>query len=528
MGASQGGGPVWEYPSSSSAHANRIAAIVPFAGVSYPFQERSNILKFGNVRVWAFHNLHDSDVPASFTIDYVDFYNNPPVPAIPAKKTIFDAYGHNVGFLPMMGYYTENGMDVYQWMLQYARTPTTAFAGEDQEIAVPASSVTLSAGGKAPDGTVASYFWQKTSGPASGTISNTSSASPTVTGLSKGTYIFSVTLTGNNGSTATDDVAITVNPGAQRIQAENYTAAYGVIPTTSAFEGGQTVLNAIDSTDWMEYNVTVPTSAVYRLRFRAGSFYGASKLRILDNSGNLLGDTMNVYGTFHWDSLMNMYINIPLQAGTQTIRVQNAGSLLDQPWYYNWFEIIDDPVASAVLPVNFTLFNASCVNDGVQLLWKTDGESNSRNFVIERSVDGGTWTRLATIPAAEQATSERTYTWKDHAPVAKAYYRIVQTDIDERTTLSSIIRSNCGGKTSLTVFPNPVTERATLNITLEQPSKISFTLLDAGGAILRTMAYDLPEGSNQLPLNMQGLASGNYILKAKWGNSEKSFHLIKQ
>ena len=526
MGASQGGGPVWEYPSYSSAYANRIAAIVPFAGVSYPFQEKSNIMKYANVRIWAFHNLHDADVPASFTIDYVDFYNNPPVPAIPAKKTIFDAYGHNVGFLPMMGYYTEDGMDVYQWMLQYQRTPTTAFAGEDQEIAVPASSVTLSAGGTAPDGTVASYQWQKISGPASGTFSNTAIANPTVTGLSKGTYIFRVTLTGNNNSTATDDVAITVNPGAQRIQAENYTAAYGVIPTPTTDEPGGIMLNAIDSSDWMEYSITVPSSAVYRFRFRAGSFYGASKLRILDHSGTLL-DTMNVYGTWHWDSLMNMYVNIPLQAGTQTIRIQNAGNLIGQPWYFNWFEVIDDPVSAIVLPVNFTLFNAHCINNGVQLIWKTEGESGTRDFTVEKSTDGRTWNRMATLPAASQSNTERSYSWRDNDPRGQGYYRIVETDLDGRTTISSIIRSDCGLRASMNVFPNPVADKAIVSITLDQASRVSFRLVDLKGAVVRSRESMLPAGNSQVPFSMKGLPKGNYVLMARWENTDRAFRIVK-
>src|SRR5206468_6389767 len=116
----------------SAAYARRIAAAIPFAGVSFPFQEKADIMKYNGVQIWAMQNSRDDAVPPSFSIDYVKFYNNPPTPAVPAKLTLFDAAGHQYWFLPLTRNYTEGGLNVYQWLLQYKTNPTTAFAGEDQ------------------------------------------------------------------------------------------------------------------------------------------------------------------------------------------------------------------------------------------------------------------------------------------------------------------------------------------------------------------------------------------------------------
>ena len=86
-----------------------------------------------------------------------------------------------------------------------------ADAGSDQTITLPINSVTLdgSASGDA-DGTITSYAWSELSGPGS-IITSASGVSTTVTGLLQGTYVFRLTVTDNDGATATDDVTVTVN-----------------------------------------------------------------------------------------------------------------------------------------------------------------------------------------------------------------------------------------------------------------------------------------------------------------------------
>ncbi len=90
-------------------------------------------------------------------------------------------------------------------------TAPTANAGADQTITLPTSSVTLTGSGTDSDGTISSYSWSKVSSLA-GTITSTSSASTTITGLAQGTHTFRLTVTDNGGLTASDDVVIIVNP----------------------------------------------------------------------------------------------------------------------------------------------------------------------------------------------------------------------------------------------------------------------------------------------------------------------------
>ena len=102
-------------------------------------------------------------------------------------------------------------LDTVQITVNAANIPPTANAGADQSITLPTNTVSLSGSGTDADGTISSYNWTKMSGPASGTITNTTSATTTVTDLVPGTYQFQLKVTDNDGATDLDTVQVTVN-----------------------------------------------------------------------------------------------------------------------------------------------------------------------------------------------------------------------------------------------------------------------------------------------------------------------------
>jgi hypothetical protein len=94
-----------------------------------------------------------------------------------------------------------------------ANVAPVANAGTDGAITLPTSSIALTGSGTDSDGTIASYLWEQTIGPVTGTIANVALASTTVTGLTTaGTYVFRLTVTDNQGATHQDTVQIVVNP----------------------------------------------------------------------------------------------------------------------------------------------------------------------------------------------------------------------------------------------------------------------------------------------------------------------------
>lgn len=101
----------------------------------------------------------------------------------------------------------------------------------------------------------------------------------------------------------------------------------------------------------------------------------------------------------------------------------------------------------------------------VKLTWESSAETNSKNFIIERSLDGFKFVALNQISAAINSTSKKNYSYTDPKPfLGKNYYRLKFYDATEKEfiykTLSvtiSILASEpqIEGKL-ITTFPNPV------------------------------------------------------------------------
>jgi dienelactone hydrolase len=124
-GTSMGGGATWEYAGNNNNYARKIAAIVPVCGASTPDQARADVIARANLAVWATHNQDDPDVPAGNTIGYVNAINNSATPPNPlAKSTIFPVTGHDAWTTSYNPNWRENGLNVYEWMLQYQRSGT--------------------------------------------------------------------------------------------------------------------------------------------------------------------------------------------------------------------------------------------------------------------------------------------------------------------------------------------------------------------------------------------------------------------
>ena len=124
-GLSVGGGYTFDYAGKSPAIANKLAAILPIAEASTPDHARARVIAGSNLPVWATHNDRDPEIPASVTEAYIGFINEAPSPNPLAKKTIFSGNVHDAWSKTYDPVFKENGMNVYEWMLQYRRLPVT-------------------------------------------------------------------------------------------------------------------------------------------------------------------------------------------------------------------------------------------------------------------------------------------------------------------------------------------------------------------------------------------------------------------
>ena len=121
-----GVGVVWHYAGDDINYGRRVAAIVPIAGASWPAYFRCENIAAANIAVWATHNNGDPTVPSFYTNDYVNTIDTVPAPPNPlAIKTIFQSNTHDAWTATYDLNFKTNGLNVFEWMLQYSRANGT-------------------------------------------------------------------------------------------------------------------------------------------------------------------------------------------------------------------------------------------------------------------------------------------------------------------------------------------------------------------------------------------------------------------
>jgi Secretion system C-terminal sorting domain len=171
------------------------------------------------------------------------------------------------------------------------------------------------------------------------------------------------------------------------------------------------------------------------------------------------------------------------------------------------------------LPLLWSSFSTQCLQGKVRINWKTEQEQHTASFIIRRSTDGRNWTVIATLPAAGNSTSARSYSYIDQQPVPGAdYYQILEQDMDGRQNISPVLRNNCGVGEGLKVFPNPVTNSCWVNIQSATVSTVTMRLYDNMGRLLQERRSGIQNGNNLLELRLDGVARGIYSLVISWTN----------
>ena len=181
---------------------------------------------------------------------------------------------------------------------------------------------------------------------------------------------------------------------------------------------------------------------------------------------------------------------------------------------------------NSILPVSFAGFNAACNGGKLNLKWNTANEQNTKEFSIEKSIDGTSWTFAGTIRANGQSSSVIQYSYQDNTP--SNYYRIVAVDHDGRKTTSPVIRSSCAAKEMISVFPNPARQTTSVSIQLNAATRVKLQVYNSKGALVYQLESLLQQGVNQIPIDLKANPSGMYIMTAEWNGQKQTIKLMKE
>lgn len=152
---------------------------------------------------------------------------------------------------------------------------------------------------------------------------------------------------------------------------------------------------------------------------------------------------------------------------------------------------------------------AQLINNNAKITWQVAQQVNVKNYTVEHSLDGANFTNVCNVNADNSTIYSCTVAAEANA---LDYYRVLQTDIDGRNSLSKIVTLQSSVKPSIVIYPNPATDHLYIKNELNYHDLIITDL--AGKVVLKKIIVN---GLNNISINQ--IPSGTYFIRLK-GNTE--------
>jgi hypothetical protein len=161
------------------------------------------------------------------------------------------------------------------------------------------------------------------------------------------------------------------------------------------------------------------------------------------------------------------------------------------------------------LPLTWLSFAAIKQNETALLQWTTNLERNTLHFTVQYSTNGINWSGIGLLPATGSSNTTSSYSYVHYSPVTGInYYRILQTDRDNRTSYSSI-KTLKFTKTDepFIIIDNPVNNNV---LTVQVNASLKLALFTSDGKLL----WQSQVNAGTKHIDVSRFAKGTYILKA--------------
>ena len=162
------------------------------------------------------------------------------------------------------------------------------------------------------------------------------------------------------------------------------------------------------------------------------------------------------------------------------------------------------------LPIEMTSFYGTCKDNISELKWSTASELNNDYFLLEQSVNGVDFEKVAQIDGAGTSNSEVNYQTRVSSEKG-SYFRLKQVDYDGHTDQTDVIYVAC--KTpEVSVFPNPFENTIVVKLDKKDSRSPAIKIRDLNGKEVFMLSMD-NTNQTEIVLDLKELKSGMYILE---------------
>jgi hypothetical protein len=174
----------------------------------------------------------------------------------------------------------------------------------------------------------------------------------------------------------------------------------------------------------------------------------------------------------------------------------------------------------APLPVSLVSFTGKLNSDKtITLQWKVEAQQDMQEYIVEESTDGSTYRQLGSVPAGTGNTDTYSYTDMQVA-TGNNYYRLKTVELSGKIAYSDVVVVNLKSGIKVSVYPNPVTDKLTIQQfgTIQNKTAV---LLDGEGKTLQQIKLT----NLQQEVSIKAYPAGIYIVKMEDGTV---FKIVKQ
>ncbi|HEY5369328.1 MAG TPA: ELWxxDGT repeat protein, partial [Hanamia sp.] len=199
----------------------------------------------------------------------------------------------------------------------------------------------------------------------------------------------------------------------------------------------------------------------------------------------------------------------------------------------NYTDLYKINASANVLPVRLVNFEATLQKEAVKLNWTTATEINSKNFVIQRSVDGIHFSDIGSVDAAGNSSIEKSYTYNDeeylNAGADVLFYRLQLNDKDEKYNYSQVQSVKLNGPvTVLRVYPNPVHDQVSIIFSTASSETAALKIMDNNGRQVYQQKYSATNSSRMQSINVSVFAKGTYFVQLITPSETKTTKFVKE
>jgi hypothetical protein len=170
----------------------------------------------------------------------------------------------------------------------------------------------------------------------------------------------------------------------------------------------------------------------------------------------------------------------------------------------------------APLPISFIGIKAYQQGANIAVEWKVANELNMKNYEVEKSTDGSSFSKVATQSATGNNNIDITYNWLDLTPVAgNNFYRVKGIANSGEVKYSPVVKVTIDKATSgIIVYPNPVINKL-INVEFKGMNKgvYQFRVINSLGQVMFTKQLTHAGGSATQMIGLGNLAEGSYQLE---------------